>query len=66
MSYIKYGLIQCDQCKDSFVTLIPGMLMLMEVPGKPKIIPIASWPTYHFCNLEELREWVEDREQIIG
>ena len=44
--------------------LPPGTLVLLEIPDKPMRTPLHFWPIYHFCSLDELKMWLEDKEQV--
>ena len=54
--------MNCEQCGS--IEKRPGNLILMEVPDEPLRTQIKDWPLYKFCSLEELREWLENVEQL--
>ena len=54
---------QCSHCGSAEKK--SGNLMLMEVPAEPLRTAIKDWPLYLFCDLEELRNWLQDAEQVI-
>lgn len=68
MSYIEGNRIQCDQCGPGSIIPVPflaGVIILQEIPDQPMRTAYSAWPQYHFHNLDELKAWLPDTEQII-